>query len=80
MGFVVFAVCIFFIPVQDTPYEGGDEGDISLSTRNSLGEWKQQSHVAMDPMFVLQLPDKKSNIQMSAEQLLPFINNTDVFE
>lgn len=70
VGLVVFAVRVFFVPVQDPAHEGRDEGDVSLGARNGLSEREQQSHVAVDPVFLLQVPDQKPNTQTSAEHLL----------
>ncbi len=63
MGLVVFAVRVFFVPVQDPAHEGRDEGDVSLGARDGLSEREQQSHVAVDPVFLLQLPEQKTNTQ-----------------
>ncbi len=70
MGLVVFAVRVVFVPVQDPPHEGRDEGDVSLGTRDGLSEREQQSHVAVDPVFLLQLPEEEPNTDVSRGLLI----------
>lgn len=57
MWLVGFAVSVLFVPVKYAPYERGNEGDFSLSTRHRLGEGEQQGHVAVDAIFLLQVPE-----------------------
>lgn len=45
---------VLLVPVQNTANEGRDEGDIGLSTSDSLAETEQKSEVAVNLFFALE--------------------------
>lgn len=56
MGLEAFAVRVLLVPVEDASDEGWCQRYLSFCTGHSLSKRKQQRHVAVDPMFLLQLP------------------------
>lgn len=58
MGLEAFTVCVLLVPVKDASDKGRGERDLCFCTGHSLSEGEQQGHVAVDTMFLLQLPVK----------------------
>lgn len=56
MGLEAFPVCVLLVPVKDASDEGRCERDLCFCTGHSLGEGEHQGHVAVDTIFLLQLP------------------------
>lgn len=56
MWLVALAVRVLLVPVEDAAHKGRYQSHLGFGAGHSLSEWEEQRHVAVDAMFLLQLP------------------------
>ena len=52
---VILVLVVSLVPVQDSTNEGGDQGDLGLSTSDGLAETEQEGKVAVDVLLLLEV-------------------------
>lgn len=58
MGLEALPVRVLLVPIEDASDKGRCKCYLRFCTGHSLGKGEQQGHVAVDAMFLLQLPGK----------------------